>query len=69
MSGRWRALSALACLLLAASPALADQDWGSIKSWVYQLTNYKDGKLDRVSKESAPDAGRPLPNQVSPKQR
>ena len=47
MNRTWKAL-ALACLL-AASPALAGRDWNSVKSWVYQLTNYKDGKLDQIA--------------------
>jgi cysteinyl-tRNA synthetase, unknown class len=44
-----RAITALTWLLLAAMPAMASRDWTNVKSWVYQLTNYKDGKLDQVA--------------------
>jgi cysteinyl-tRNA synthetase, unknown class len=36
-------------LLLASMPALAARDWASVKSWVYQLTNYKDGQLGQIA--------------------
>lgn len=27
----------------------AERNWNNVKSWVYQLTNYKDGKLDEIA--------------------
>src|ERR1022692_2002634 len=44
-----RTFGALSWLLLVATPALASRDWADVKSWVYQLTNYKDGKLDEIA--------------------
>jgi cysteinyl-tRNA synthetase len=44
-----RALILLSCLLLATSPAVGGREWAGVKSWVYQLTNYKDGKLDEIA--------------------
>src|ERR1700722_15783776 len=46
---KWRKLCALTFLLLAAAPAWAGRDWAGVKSWVYQLTKYKDGKLDQIA--------------------
>ncbi len=28
---------------------LADEEWDGIKSWVYQLTDYRDGRLDEIA--------------------
>ncbi len=42
-------LAAMASLVLAAPPVFAGRDWGAVKSWVYQLTNYKDGRLDEIA--------------------
>ena len=42
-------LAAVALLLLAASPVLAERDWGTVKSWVYQLTKYRDNRLDEIA--------------------
>ncbi len=42
-------LAALICLCLGASPAFAGRDSNSVKSWVYQLTTYKDSKLDEIA--------------------
>jgi len=39
----------VAGLLLAVPSVFADRDWGAVKSWVYQLTKYKDGKLDEIA--------------------
>ena len=36
-------------MLLAASPVLAERDWGTVKSWVYQLTKYRDNRLDEIA--------------------
>lgn len=53
-----RRSSALALLILAlvaperrihAAAARANRDWAKVKSWVYQLTKYKDGKLDEIA--------------------
>jgi cysteinyl-tRNA synthetase len=36
-------------LMLLAPSALAARDFGAVKSWVYQLSNYKDGRLDEIA--------------------
>ena len=49
---RWQYLAALAMgFVMLASPAAhsGPSDWNHVKSWVYQLTNYKDGKLDEIA--------------------
>lgn len=30
----------------------AERDWKEVKSWVYQLTNYRDNRLDEIAKAS-----------------
>jgi cysteinyl-tRNA synthetase len=35
--------------LFAALPAHAGPDWSAVSNWVYQLTNYKDAKLDQIA--------------------
>lgn len=42
-------LGLVTSVLLVASPARAAQDWMGVKNWVYQLTNYKDAKLDQIA--------------------
>jgi cysteinyl-tRNA synthetase, unknown class len=46
---RAAALSLLAALLAAAAPPRANRQWAEVRSWVYQLTNYQDGKLDEIA--------------------
>ena len=47
----------VATLGLMLIPTLAcGRDWGSVKSWVYQLTNYKDDKLDALAASSSVEA-------------
>ncbi|HVM48327.1 MAG TPA: endo alpha-1,4 polygalactosaminidase [Candidatus Acidoferrum sp.] len=41
-------LGAMSASLLVGTPAMAARDWAAVKSWAYQLTNYKDGKLDEI---------------------
>ena len=36
-------------LLCGCGVVNAEANWGGVKSWVYQLTNYKDGKLDEIA--------------------
>lgn len=48
-----RALPCLGLVLLLSSgtnaSASASREWTGVKSWVYQLTNYKDNKLDEIA--------------------
>ncbi|HZZ44821.1 MAG TPA: endo alpha-1,4 polygalactosaminidase [Tepidisphaeraceae bacterium] len=45
---RHRLLAALSMLLIAPF-AFAGRDWTGVKSWVYQLTNYQNAKLDQIA--------------------
>ncbi|MCP5537687.1 MAG: endo alpha-1,4 polygalactosaminidase [Akkermansiaceae bacterium] len=42
----------IACCALASTSVAggAERNWHDVKSWVYQLTNYKDQKLDQIAK-------------------
>lgn len=42
-------LAAVVYLMLTAPSAFAGKDWAAVKSWVYQLTNYKGAKLDEIA--------------------
>jgi cysteinyl-tRNA synthetase len=50
-------LPVLRCLFLftaiyatqVPAAAFADEKWNGVKSWVYQLTDYQDGKLDEIA--------------------
>jgi len=45
-----RSAFVVACgVLLLSSWASATRDWNSVKSFVYQLTNYNNGKLDEIA--------------------
>lgn len=47
-----RHITRIACLCLLAHGAFAasgEKNWSDVKSWVYQLTNYKEGKLDEIA--------------------
>lgn len=41
-------LAALLGVMHAVSSQGANRDWSTVRSWVYQLTKYKDGKLDEI---------------------
>ncbi len=55
---RWRGHSAAALVGVwflgraIASPAAAERDWNAVQSFVYQLTNYKDGALDEIAESN-----------------
>ena len=39
----------LVCLVLSLAADGAEKSWNDIQSWVYQLCNYKDNKLDEIA--------------------
>lgn len=46
----WRThLVATTCFIIVSSSACADEKWKEVNSWVYQLTNYQDDKLDQIT--------------------
>lgn len=44
-----RTLISMLCLALISHSAYADEKWDGVKSWVYQLTEYTDDKLDEIT--------------------
>jgi len=44
-----RRVALVASLSLLSAAVSAGDDWKGISSWVYQLQNYKDGKLDEIA--------------------
>jgi cysteinyl-tRNA synthetase, unknown class len=44
-----RSLSVAIALLAAFCPALAQKPWSEVASFVYQLTDYQDNKLDQIA--------------------
>lgn len=44
-----RSLTVATALLASLSPALAQKPWAEISSFVYQLTDYQDNKLDQIA--------------------
>lgn len=48
-SGKLALGTVVFCLLVTASPLFAARDFNSVRSWVYQLTNYKDNSLDEIA--------------------
>ena len=43
------ALCSIACCVLSLPVKGAERKWNDVQSWVYQLCNYKDGKLDEIA--------------------
>jgi cysteinyl-tRNA synthetase, unknown class len=50
-AGRWAGWAVLLAALWCFTPGAAatGRDWDHVKSWVYQLTSYKDSKLDEIA--------------------
>lgn len=45
-------ITVIACLTISSQVIATERDWNSVQSWVYQLCNYKDDKLDEIAENS-----------------
>ena len=43
------ALTVILVVMPVASAISGDRNWANVTNWVYQLTNYTDGKLDEIA--------------------